>query len=567
MRSKGVAAIAGLALLALPLLVIGGEEPADPVLEGLVTELDRTLENLGRQPEVPYFLAYEIVDTDRAEVESVFGALDTSNRRQSRLLDIDLRVGSPSLDNTHPIRGSGWSAPRQRSGGYTVPIEGDPAALRAALWRHTDAAYRQGVEQLTRLRTNTQVKVEEEDPSDDFAHAPAVELFEEPATLAIDLEAWEPRVRGWTASFASHGDIYEARASLVATATTRWYVNSEGTRIRDSATLWRIMLRAFTKADDGMHLPRYESWTAHSLDALPDDGEILAAADRMIAELEALREAPVVEPFTGPAILGGRAAGVWFHEIFGHRVEGHRQKDEDEGQTFKKKVGERILPEGFDVFFDPSLQRSGDVDLVGHYQFDNEGVAGQRVDVIADGVFRGFLMSRSPIEGFPISNGHGRRSPGRNVVARQSNLVVEVADPVPAARLERMLIDEIQRQGKPFGLIFEDIQGGFTMTGRGFPNTFNVLPTVVYRLFPDGEKELVRGVDLIGTPLAAFEAVLAADDDVSVFNGVCGAESGWVPVSASAPALLLSTVEVQKKIKSKERGPILDAPVDPGGDS
>ena len=567
MNRMRVAMFAGLTLLALPLVVIGQDQPEDPVLDALVAELDRSMENLGAQDEPPYFLAYEVVDTDRASVGSTFGVLARTDRGHERLLDIDLRVGAPGLDNTHPIRGSGWSAPYQRSGGYAVPVEPDPDALRAELWRHTEAAYRQAAEQLTRLRTNTQVKVEEEDPSDDFAHAPPVQSYGEPATLEVDLEAWEPRVRGWTAPFAAHGEIYEARARLEVSATTRWYVNSEGSRIRDSATLWRIMVMAFAKADDGMHLPRFESWTSYGPDGLPGDEQILAVSHRMIDELEALREAPVVEPYTGPAILGGRAAGVWFHEIFGHRVEGHRQKDEDEGQTFKKKVGERILPKGFDVYFDPSLKRRGDVDLVGHYRFDNEGVQGQRVDVIADGVFRGFLMSRSPIEGFATSNGHGRRSPGRNVVARQSNLVVDVARPVAAKRLERMLIDEIKRQGKPFGLIFEDIQGGFTMTGRGFPNTFNVLPTLVYRLFPDGRKELVRGVDLIGTPLAAFEAVLAADDEVSVFNGVCGAESGWVPVSASSPSILLSTVEVQKKIKSKERGPILEAPVPQGGDS
>ena len=108
--------------------------------------------------------------------------------------------------------------------------------------------------------------------------------------------------------------------------------------------------------------------------------------------------------------------------------------------------------------------------------------------------------------------------------------------------------------------MFEDIQGGFTITGRTIPNAFNVLPILVYRLFPDGRKELVRGVDLIGTPLTAFSKVLAADNGVGVFNGTCGAESGGVPVAAASPGLLVSQIEVQKKDKSQERAPILPAP-------
>jgi hypothetical protein len=123
------------------------------------------------------------------------------------------------------------------------------------------------------------------------------------------------------------------------------------------------------------------------------------------------------------------------------------------------------------------------------------------------------------------------------------------------------LRDEARRQGKPFGLLFDNIEGGFTTTGRGSANAFNVLPNVVYRIYTDGrEPELVRGVDLIGTPLSAFARIIAADDSIDVFNGVCGAESGGVPVSASSPSLLLSEVEVQKKMQSQETRPILPAP-------
>jgi predicted Zn-dependent protease len=191
-------------------------------------------------------------------------------------------------------------------------------------------------------------------------------------------------------------------------------------------------------------------------------------------------------------------------------------------------------------------------------------VKARRVAVVENGVLKTFLMSRTPIEGMPQSNGHGRKQVGLSPVARQSNLVVEVAPAGVQPDLKKTLIAEIKKQGLPYGLLFDDIQGGFTFTGRTIPNAFNVLPLMVYRIYQDGHEELVRGADLIGTPLTTFSKIVAADRNVAVFNGVCGAESGGVPVSASSPGIFVTQVEVQKKSKSQERIPILPAPFEGG---
>jgi predicted Zn-dependent protease len=310
-----------------------------------------------------------------------------------------------------------------------------------------------------------------------------------------------------------------------------------------------------------MDLFRYESFEGHSVDVFPDEKTIEATCRRMADDLMALREAPAIEPYTGPAILSGRAAGVFFHEIFGHRVEGHRQKDEEEGQTFTKKIGELVLPEFISVYDDPTLEKLDVVDLRGFYLFDDEGVKSERVTIVEDGVLKNFLMSRSPVEGFDHSNGHGRKQPGRRAVGRQGNLIVESTETVSEERLHELLIEECKAQDKPFGLLFKDISGGFTMTGRFMPQAFNVRPIMVYRVYTDGRPdELVRGVDLIGTPLISFSKIIACGTTTEVFNGTCGAESGMVPVSACSPSILTAQIEIQKKEKSADRPPLLPPP-------
>jgi predicted Zn-dependent protease len=324
------------------------------------------------------------------------------------------------------------------------------------------------------------------------------------------------------------------------------------------------------KAPDGMDIDRYYNFDWVNPSDAPDDKAVAAAQATMSKELQGLVAAPIIEPSVGPALLTGRAAAVFFHEVFGHRAEGHRQKDAAEGQTFAKKVGEPILPGFLSIVDDTTRKKLGRQDLLGYYQFDDEGVPAQPVTLVDHGILKNFEMSRSPLVGFPHSNGHGRRQLGATPVSRQGNLIVESSKTLTNAQLRAKLIELIKSQGKPFGLLIDDIAGGFTFTGRGQPQAFQVLPLVVYKVFPDGRPdELVRGVDIVGTPLAALTKIVATGDTPEVFNGYCGAESGSVPVAAASPAILTSELEVQKKESSTDRPPILPPPahdpLQPGG--
>jgi predicted Zn-dependent protease len=531
-----------------------------PVLDAMKAELARSLDALKSSPVPPYFLGYDITEVREFTVSSSFGAITDRLNDRRRTLDVQLRVGSYAFDNTHVVHSDIPDFSRFLSGPVDIPLDDDPMAIRAALWYETQQRYRSAIEQLSDARTNARLRVAPEDSSPDFSRESPEHYIEPPVALSVDRTAWEHKLRRYTAPFAQQRDIYGANAFFSATVETHWYVNSEGTEIQTSQPGYRLYIAAFSKADDGMELPRYESFFAATPDGLPDDEAVLRAVDHMITDLQALRRAPTIDPYTGPAILSGRASAVFFHEILGHRLEGHRQRNEDEGQTFTRRITDAVLPAGFGVYFDPTLRRLGGTDLAGYYRFDDEGVRARRVAVIERGVLQTFLMSRMPIEGFANSNGHGRRQVGFAPVARQSNLIVQVAAPKTRAQLKQQLIEQIRQQHKPFGLFFDDIEGGFTITQRGIPNAFEVIPVMVYRVFPDGREELVRGVDLIGTPLTVFSQVTAGDDQVAVFNGMCGAESGLVPVSAISPAVLISQIEVQKKPKSSERPPILPPP-------
>ena len=542
--------------------------PGGPVLQALELEMKRAFDVLKQKGDpAPYFISYSVRENTNVEIESSLGALRSSGRDRSRLLDVDVRVGEYALDSTHQIRGPrGTNTGPNFSYPVLMPVDNDIDALRSVIWLETDQKYKAAVERFIQVKANRAIKVDEEDTSADMSRESRETATLSLAAIDVNVAAWENKLKTYSALFKKYPEIYEGTVSLSSNADNDYLVNSEGSSIQHGRTSVRLSLYARTKADDGMELYRFEAFDGYSLDRLPGDEKVRQSIEAMVKDLKALRAAPVIEPYTGPAILSGRASGVFFHEIFGHRIEGHRQKNESEGQTFTKNVNQAVLPEFISVIDDPTAERIGGIDLNGHYAFDDDGIPAQKVTVVDKGILKNFLMSRSPVAGFENSNGHGRKAPGYRTVGRQGNLIVQATNTVSDARLRAMLIDEAKKQGKTFGLFFEDISGGFTLTGRANPQSFQVTPIMVYRIYVDGRPdELVRGVDLIGTPLTSFSKIVAAGDKPEIFNGVCGAESGFVPVAAVSPAILTTQIEVQKKAKSSDRPPILPPPTGTSG--
>jgi predicted Zn-dependent protease len=529
---------------------------SDPVLKAMQTELSRATTELGKTEQPPYYLSYTVYDQDFVVLVGAYGSLLTNTAAQRRQADVTMRVGTPDLDNTH-----GQSRPSGVSSG-PLPLGNDQDAIARVLWELTDREYKRAVPSLLNVRTNTAVRAEEEDKSPDFSkEKPQTHIGETAAATPFDRSAWEGEIKRLSGTFRKYREVYFATVVLQVQHSNSRMVSNEGSAIESPNASARLVMEAQTRAEDGMDLLRVETFQAPSASGLPGEAELTAKIEKMAADLSALRKAPVAEPYDGPALLSGRAAAVFFHEVLGHRLEGHRQRDEEEGQTFTKKIGQEVLPKFLSVIDDPTAHEMAGVKLAGSYDYDNEGSPARPVEVIQDGVLKNFLMSRMPIKNFSQSNGHGRNQPGLMPTGRQGNLIVTSKQTVPEAEMRQKLIDEAKKQGKPYGLYFDDIQGGFTLTTRSLPQSFQVLPVIVYKVYADGRPdELVRGVDIVGTPLAALTRIMTTGDQQHVFNGMCGAESGQVPVAAVAPAMLFSEMEVQKRAHEHERPPILPPP-------
>ncbi len=524
----------------------------DPLVGAMREELNYNMEQLKAKPVPAYFMSLRMNDTYNASVSSNFGISMTDESR-SRSITPQIRVGSPELDNfkfecqTGTANQYGGTSSGQA---VNVPYTDNAImAVRQGIWSETMKRYTASVNALSAAASKMMTNADNEDKSPCFSDAPAEQYYEEPlpaSAYTFDLKTWEERLDRISAIFKDCPGIEAGVASIDYTIERIYIVNTDGSAVVQNRPAIRLMLQGVVRAVDGMTCPLYEDWFAYRLDGLPSDDVLTAAAKDLVERLTALRDAPIADPYAGPAIMSGSASGVFFHEIFGHRLEAHRMKSG--GQTFKKLVGELVLPAGFQVYDDPTIDSYAGTQLYGHYLYDDEAVKAQRVNCVQDGVLKEFLVDRTPIDGFPTSNGHGRASNGYDPVSRQSNLVIETTTPYTDEQLRDMLIKEIKRLGKEYGYFFRTATSGLTYLGDGGSiNSFGVDPVEVYQVYADGRPDrLVRGVTLIGTPLAMFSSIAAGGYDPKVFTGQCGAESGWVPVTAISPMIYITKIETQR---------------------
>jgi TldD protein len=539
-------------------------DPRLSILDAMKEELERnrTRLKLGENPP-PYFISYSVKDLTQAYVAARYGALFDDSSNRDRRVFADVRVGSHELDNSvneefdfnFSLKGTSYTTRKE------APLDDDLTALRTALWLITDEKYKTGLFNLLKKKGEAVYVVDDPKKPPSFSREQPNTFIGPVTNYTFDRTRWMALVRKVSARFNEAGKIFDTDVRVTADKEVRYFVNSEGSRILTEQTFYGVHIYAVTRADDGQLLDDSRDYYGFREAELPGDDKLMKDAESLIQELLALRAAPAIDPYTGPAILEAEAAGVLFHEAVGHRLEGDRMDNDAEGKTYKGQIGRAVLPSFITIVDDPTLATLGGKSLNGYYRYDDEGIPAQRVPLVDAGVLKNFLVSRHPVDGFLRSNGHGRAQLNRRPVARMANLIASSTKQVSDAELKQMLIAEAKRQGKPYGLIIRDIQGGNTNTSSFGYQAFKGIPRLVYRVDArDGKETLVRGVEVVGTPLSAVSKIVATGKTQGVFNGFCGAESGNVPVSTVAPATLLREIELQRVVEGRDRPPILPSP-------
>lgn len=548
--------------LAGPGIAVGVTDSTDPVLVAMEQELDRSVTNLRLEQgdyDLPYFVNYAVRDVQMKYVSGKNGALFKSTETLNRVADVDVRVGSYNLDSSEDKEG-GYNYNQKYNPGVLCPIDDSIPALRRVLWLMSDFAYKASLMSFHNVKAKMVNSPEERKSASLSVEAPHI-LMERAHDLEFDLPAYEKLVRTVSAVFLKYPGVFDSSVEASGVRLVRYIINSEGTRVRTVDYYYQVFVQASVRADDGMLLQDGINFYGRAGADLPTVEKAAAAASELATRLIAIKEAPILDPSTVPVLMSPEATGVFFHETIGHRLEGQRQEDEDEGRTFKNYLGQEILPTFLGIYDDPSVEKHGRISLNGYYRVDDEGLPGIKASLVEKGVLKGFLMSRKPVEDFDKSNGHGRTEGFQPTQARMANLFIEGKKPLTSDKLFNRFLTEIRRQGKPYGLYIESIAGGSTNTSSYGYQAFKGLPKVAYRVDgKTGKKTLIRGVEIVGTPLSAINKIIATSDRYGVFNGYCGAESGSVPVSTVAPEVLFSEMELQRTQDSNERPLILLPP-------
>jgi TldD protein len=553
--------VRGVYISGLVFLSLFSVNAQDSLMNILKKELNREVEGFKNAENPPYFIEYRVDDINSYSLGSSFGSLVRCNYQRGRILNAMIKVGDYELDNTHEIEGN--ANPMAQLFAIPLPIENKPEAIQQTIWDITNRAYKQAMSTYYTIQNNEKI-MNNPDKLSDFSKESPVQYFEPPLSeteIKFDSSEWIKLIKKYSEPFLTDDSIFSGEAVLSFYIDRKYLVNSEGSSIVQNNIYTQLQINGSIKTSGGSILPLYKSYYAYRPESLPSSDSVLRDVHFLIKKLEALKDAPAAEPYSGPAILSPSAAAVFFHEIFGHRVEGQRLRSDIDGQTFKAKVYGRVLPKYMSVVSDPTLSEYNGHDLYGYYKYDDQGVPATKVKIVENGILKNFLMSRTPIRGFENSNGHGRAQPGYIPVARQSNLLVETTKPESMKQLRKRLISECKKEHKQYGYLFDEVTGGYTMTNRYTPNVFNVTPTVVYRIYTDGRPdELVRGVNFIGTPLSIFAEIAATGDLTKIFTGFCTAESGSIPVTAISPALYIKVIETQKQPENYGQFPILPRP-------
>jgi len=571
-------------------LLQGGLLPAqsakideDPVLKAMLDELDHSRALRVVDLDRPYYFEYSLEDLYGFNASATFGGLISENHIRARFPRVQVRVGSYEFDNTNHVQSGRYSGARYDSDQW--PIDNNYAALRQNLWLATDRAFKTAVEAIARKRASLRNAA----PADTLADFSAVEPVRSIQDVAIRPFPWEPwlaRLRKLSAEFTAYPEVALAFVDLEANQGIARFVNSEGTVERYVDTLLAVRIRAQAQAPDGS--PLHEALVIPTMDiaGLPSEAELSRLVREVGDDLRALVKAPVSDAYSGPVLFEARAAAQLFAQTLGDNLRLPRRPVSDGGRPapfvpseLEAKVGSRILPEWIDVVDDPTQTEWRGRKLLGCYPFDLEGVAPKPVVAVEKGILKTFLTTRQPVPGVTGSNGHARLTGayGTNTAAI-GNLFIKASQTETREALKQQLIDMVKRRNKPYGMLvrkldypsaasFREIQSLAASSMQAGSRPISP-PLMVYRVYPDGREELVRGLQFRAVSTRSLRDIVAASDENYVFdfinNGAPLAMIGFggyvAPTSVIAPSVLFEDMELYRPQEEQQRPPLVPAP-------
>lgn len=559
------------------------QAPQDVILRAMADELERSRSLRIMSSEPPYYIEYVLYDGESCTVSATLGAIVRSGRMRYRLPRVQVRVGDYKLDQTNYIGTDFFPGPR-----YDVedfPIDNSYAALRHHLWLATDSAYRSAVEAFSRKRAALK-NLSSAGQLNDFEPAEPLRLVLEPRPRAYDEAAWKARIRRLSGIFLEFPQVAQSSVDVDSSWSTHYIATSEGTRVRVPEGVTAVTIKASAYAADGM--PLRNSLVIHSLDPerLPADAELERQTREVAQSLTALTQAPAGESYVGPVLFEGVAAAQMFTEVLGKKLTVPRRPVSNPGRPFpfapaefEGRIGARVLPEWIDVIDDPGQTEWQGRPLLGHYRVDLEGIAPAKLTLIEKGVLKNFLLTRQPVQGASGSNGRARL-PGMfgHKAAGFGNLFVRASQTVASEALRKRLTETCVQRGKAYGLIvrkmdfpssaaLEEIRR--LLAGSAGSSSSRVsLPLLVYRVFPDGREEPVRGLKFRSLNARSLKDIMAASDASFVFDfldhnapfAVMGGASFVSETSVVAPSVLVDDVELEPLAADYARPPIVPAP-------
>ena len=506
----------------------------DALLEALLTELNRSRAQLKMdQVAAPYYIEYRVNDVDEYQAEAAFGALRESQRVRYRVLRVVVRIGDYKQDSYYN-QGMGETS--------ILPLDDDAIALRHQIWLATDMAYKAAGAALTEKQAALKQFSAESDPIDDFAKAPVVTAIEPTVSLHVDSATWKKTLEDVTNLYRQYPDVQSVSASARLSAINEYLVNSEGTITRSGKSTYYIQLNSSAQAADGMRLTRNPFWMVAKAEELPSRDALLADARKTLDTVVALRQAPIVEEeYRGPVLFAPDAANDIVASLVGANVLGRKPQLGRPNRTvgaFATSFKTRVLPNFLSVVDDPTLRDFQGKSLVGTYGVDDDGVKAQPVTLVDSGTLINYLVGRQPIRDFPASNGHGRAGAGTYPAPNLGVLLLKSKDAQSPGDLKKRVVQMITDQGKPYGYRVETLGPGNT-------------PRLLYRIYPDGHEELVRGAVFSELDVRALRSdLIAVGNDPQVSN-----RAGGIATTVISPSLLFDELQVKRADTSKDKLP------------